>query len=180
MSRRFGRPYAQALLQTAGDDDAAKTVRADLGEFAEAAQKVPGIHTMAASPAIPIEVKESVLGEICEKLEIGTLATTFLHLLMKNYRLIRLGEILEAVDQILNRRFGVVVAEVVSAQALDEGRQHRLEEVLGRLLDQQVDLTTKTDPKLLGGFVARIGSYRYDASLNGQLSRLASSLAQHG
>lgn len=178
MSRRFTRPYAQALLQTAGSDDAAKVVRADLGEFAEAAQTIPGINTMAANPAIPIEVKERLLREICEKLEIGRLATTFLHLLMKNYRLTHLEQVLETVDQILNRRFGVVVAEVTSAQALDEGRQHRLEEVLARLFEQQVDLTVKTDPKLLGGFVARIGSYRYDASLNGQLNRLASSLAQ--
>ena len=180
MSRRFTRPYAQALLQAAANDDAAKAVRADLGEFAQAARKIPGINTMAASPAIPIEVKESVLGEICRKLELGALAATFLHVLMKNYRLVHVEEVLETVDQILNRRFGVVVAEVVSAQALDEGRRQRLEDVLGRLLDQQVDLTTKTDPKLLGGFVARIGSYRYDASLDGQLSRLASSLAQHG
>ena len=97
---------------------------------------------------------------------------------MKNYRLIHLEPILESLDQILNRRLGVVTAEVTCAQPLDEDRRARLQAVLARALQQDVELTLRTDPKLLGGFVARIGSYRYDASVDGQLNRLAASLLQ--
>ena len=178
MSRRFARPYAKALLATAGRDDAAKEVRDELGLFAQAAAQVPGLNKMASSPAIPAEVKEGVLTEVCRMLEIGRLGESFLSLLMKNYRLIHLEAILESLDQILNRRLGVVTAEVTSAQPLDEDRRARLGKVLSGILQQDVDLSLRTDPKLLGGFVARIGSYRYDASVDGQLSRLATSLVQ--
>ena len=100
------------------------------------------------------------------------------NLLMKNCRLVHLDTVIEAIDQMLNRRLGVVVAEVTSAQTLGEEQRSRLQAVLGRVLGQKIDLTVKTDPRLLGGFVARIGSYRYDASLDGQLGRLAGKLAQ--
>ena len=178
MSRRFARPYAKALLATAAGDDAAKDVRRQLRLFVEAAEQVPGLNKMASNPAIPAEVKERVLAEVCGILELERLARSFLLLLMKNYRLIHLEAILEAFDQILNRRLGVVTAEVTSAQPLDEDRRVRLQAVLARILQQDVELTLRTDPKLLGGFVARIGSYRYDASVDGQLGRLAASLLQ--
>ena len=178
MSHRFSRPYAQALLASAGSNDSARTVRAELGRFAEAARVIPDLNKMAGSPAIPVEAKERILAEVCQQLAVGNLAKSFLTLLMKNYRLVHLETVLETLDQILNRRLGVVTAEVTTAQALDESRRCRLEEVLRKILQQQVELTLKTDSKLLAGFVARIGSYRYDASLDGQLRRLAGSLAQ--
>jgi F-type H+-transporting ATPase subunit delta len=178
MSNRFARPYAKALLATAASDEAAKEVRRQLRHFAEAVTQVPQLTKMASSPAIPIEVKEEVLTEICGMFELERLAKSFLTLLMKNYRLIHLEAILESLDQILNRRLGVVTAEVTSAQPLDDDRRARLEAVLRKVLQQDVELTLRTDPKLLGGFVARIGSYRYDASVDGQLNRLAASLVQ--
>ena len=176
MSRRFARPYAKAVLRTAGSDDAAKAVRTELQRYLEVAAASPELGKMSASPAVPLEVKQKILAEICQMLEIGALSKSLLDLLMKNYRLIHLDAVLTAIDQLLNRRLGVVVAEVTSAKALDEDQRERLGVVLRKILDQEIDLTLKTDPKLLGGFVARIGSYRYDASLVGQLDRLAGSL----
>jgi len=177
MSRRFTRPYAQALLSSAGNDVKAQAVRAELALYAEAAGQIPDLDRMAASPAIPLEVKERILAEVCQKLDIGKLGHSLLALLMRNFRLVHLGAVLEAIDQILNRRLGIVVAEVTSAQPLGDEQRDRLQNVLARILDQRVDLTLKTDPKLLGGFIARIGSYRYDASLEGQLDRLADTMA---
>jgi len=180
MSQRFARPYARALIASTRNDDAALEVRAQLERFAAAARAVPDLGKMAASPAIPLEVKESILAQVCELLEIEDLPRSFLALLMKNYRLVHLEAVLETLDGILNRRLGVVTAEVTTAHALDDDQRDRLESVLARMLHQRVELTLKTDPALLGGFVARVGSYRYDASVDGQLSRLAGALAQDG
>ncbi len=178
MSRRFTRPYAQALLSSAGNDVEAQAIRSELARYAEAAAQIPDLDRMAANPAVPLAVKERILAEVCQRLDIGNLGHSFLTLLMKNFRLVHLGVVLEAIDRILNRRLGIVVAEVTSAQPLGDEQRDRLQNVLAGILDQHVDLTLKTDPKLLGGFVARIGSYRYDASVEGQLGRLASALAQ--
>jgi len=176
MSRRFARSYAKALLANLTGDAAAKSARNDLARFAEALGAVPALGRMSMSPSVPPSVKASILDTVCEKLEVGASARGLLQLLVRNFRLPHLAEVIAALDDALNQRAGIVTAEVTAARPLDAEQLQRLEQVLAKALDRKVDLSLRTDPKLLAGFVARIGSQRYDASLSGQLDRLASRL----
>ena len=87
---------------------------------------------------------------------------------------------LSVVDELLDRRLGKVKARVSSAAPLDESQSRRLREVLERKLGKDVDVEISVDPTLLGGFVAQVGSDRYDVSLRGQLNRLEASMAEDG
>ncbi|MEE2776236.1 MAG: ATP synthase F1 subunit delta [Acidobacteriota bacterium] len=178
MSQRFARPYATATLDAAKSIEAGQAVLAELQRFVDATREVPAILRMAANPAVPREVKETVLTQISSILELGPLAKSLLDVLLRNYRLVHVEAIAEATEEILNRRSGVVTAQVTTAQAVDEEQEARLRRVLEDILEQKVLMTTSTSPDLLAGFVARIGSRRYDASLSGQLQRLASSLSE--
>ena len=180
MSRRFSTPYAKALLDTAGTTERAIAARDELERFVEATRSFPAILQMASNPGVPPRVKEEVLGQISDRLEIGPLTRSLLVLLTKNYRLSQVSAVLGAVDRILDRRLGVVRAEVRTAHPLNADQEQRLRTVLERMLDKKVKLELDLDPKLLAGFVARIGSRRYDASLNGQIDRLAATLAEGG
>jgi F-type H+-transporting ATPase subunit delta len=133
---------------------------------------------MAQNPAVPRRVKEDVLRQIGARLEIGPLVASLLDLLTRNYRLSHIDAVLDAVDRILDRRLGVVRAEVRTAHPLSAEQERRLRVVLETKLAQQVKLELGLEPGLLAGFVARIGSRRYDASLDGQIDRLAATLAE--
>ena len=102
----------------------------------------------------------------------------FVDLLLENYRLVHLSGILEVVDELIDRRLGVVRARVTSAATLEEDQQRRLASALEEKLGQTVDLRVAVDEDLLGGFVALVGSERYDASVRGQLERLGAALAE--
>jgi F-type H+-transporting ATPase subunit delta len=180
MSRRFARPYAKALLETAGTTERAVAARGELARFVEAAQRVPAVKKMAMNPAVPRRVKDEVLREINRRLEIGPLVGSLLELLQRNYRLAHVDAVLEAIDDVLDRRLGVVSASVTAAHALTAEQVERLRAALESMLEQRVKLKVELDPTLLGGFVARIGSRRYDASLDGQIQRLATTLAEGG
>ncbi len=54
----------------------------------------------------------------------------------------------------------------------------RLAARLGQSLGKQVVLEETVDRSLLGGFVARVGSYVLDSSLDGQLRRMHERLAR--
>ena len=177
MSRRFARPYAKALLDGAGTTENAVRARDELALFVDAARRVPEIKKMASNPAVPRRVKEEVLREIAARLGIGPLVRSLIELLERNYRLTQVDEVLDAVDLILDRRLGVVRAEVTTAHPLTDEQERRLRSTLESMLEQKVKLTLGLDPKLIAGFVARVGSLRYDASLNGQIERLAQTLA---
>jgi len=178
MSARISRPYAKAFLAAAGGLDEGTAARDDLARLAEACRQVPEIIRMAANPGVARAVKESALEAIGGELRLGPLTQNLFDLLVKNYRLVHLELVLASVNEILDRRSGVVTAEITAARPLNEAQETRLRSVLERLLRQQVRLTLAENPELLGGFVARIGSRRYDASLNGQLNRLATAMAQ--
>ena len=178
MSRRFARPYAKAVLDAAGTTDRAVAVRDELARFVDTMGAVPAIEKMASNPAVPRRVKQEVLGEIATRLGLGLLVRSLIELLERNYRLTQIDEVLDTVDQILDRRLGVVRATVTTAHPISTEQERRLRAKLESMLSQQVKLTVNQDPKLIAGFVARIGSERYDASLNGQIERLADTLAE--
>ena len=119
MSRRFARPYAKALLDSAGTTESAVRARDELARFVDAARRVPEIKKMASNPAVPRRVKEEVLREIAARLAIGPLVRSLIELLERNYRLTQVDEVLDTVDQILDRRLGVVRAEVTTAHPSD-------------------------------------------------------------
>lgn len=178
MIRRFARPYAQALIKAAGTLDAAQALRDELRSFRDAMAAVPGIAKMATNPAVPMERKSAIVGEIASHLGVQGLAERFLLLLLDNYRLQHLPTVLDALETELNRRLGVATAEVTTAQPVEDGETERLREVLVKMLDRKVELKLSVDPDLIAGFRARVGSILYDASLRGQLDRLADRLAE--
>jgi F-type H+-transporting ATPase subunit delta len=175
--RRFARPFAEALLSAAGSTEAAVEARDRLRRFAEAMDLEPRLAKVAANPAIPLATKTSIVDAVAEELGLDALGRRFLHALATRYKLARLAEILEGVDELLNRRLGIVVAEVEVAQALSSDEQDRLRETLEQKLDRKVELEVTVHPELLAGFVVKTGSELFDASVRGQLTRLTQQLA---
>ncbi len=178
MIRRFARPYAQALIKVAGSLDEVQELRDQLRGFRDAMDAVPGIARMAANPSVPMDHKRHIVREIGGRIGLDDLAERFVLLLLDNYRLQRLPAVLEALEAEVNRRLGVATAEVTTAQPIGDQDAERLSAVLAKKLDQRVEVKLSVDPDLIAGFRARVGSTLYDASLRGQLDRLAERLAE--
>jgi len=177
MIRRFARPYAQAVLASAASLEEAQTVRDQVRLFRDAMGAVPGIAKMSANPAVPMDAKRSVVRKVAAHLGVKGLAERLVLLLLENYRLQHLPMVLEALEAEVNRRLGVATAEVTTAQPIEDDEAAKLRDVLGRMLDREVHVQLAVDPDLIAGFRARVGSTLYDASLRGQLDRLAQRLA---
>ena len=175
---RLARPYAQALIGAAGSLDEAETIQSELSEFLEMTQQVPALATMAVSPSVPIEAKQKVLEAVADAASFLPLTRRFLNALLTRHRLGYLGEILAGLTEMVNAERGVVVATVQSAEPLSGDASQRLASVLASRLGKQVELDLNVNPKLLAGFVVRIGSNYYDASVKGQLDRLTADLAR--
>jgi len=171
------RPYAQVLLRTAGSLEQARELRRELGIVAQAMVQVPRLSSMAANPSIPVDAKERVLEGVAKSLDLSPNTARFLRLLLAHFRLHQLAEVLEALDLLMDKEGGIVRAQVQAAQPVDASQRDRLQKVLERVTGGKVDLSIQVNDALLAGFVARIGSQLYDASLKGQLERLASRLA---
>ncbi|REJ83895.1 MAG: ATP synthase F1 subunit delta [Acidobacteria bacterium] len=177
MIRKFANPYAKAALALAPSDEEASRLLADLERFVAAMEQVPQIAAMASNPAVPVEKKVAIVEEIGRSLAISNLALRLLRLLTQNYRLVHVGDVAGAVARMVKQRLGIVAAQVTSAVPLDPAQADRLRSVLEGALGKKVELEVTVEPDLLGGFVAQVGSRRYDVSLRGQLRRMAEEMA---
>jgi F-type H+-transporting ATPase subunit delta len=66
----------------------------------------------------------------------------------------------------------VVRAEVTTAAPIEEARVEAIQRGLAKLSGRAVTMSTRIDPSIIGGVVARIGSTVYDGSVTRQLARM--------
>ena len=175
--RSFARPYARAALAVAGSTEAGVAVRDELAAFAAALRDSRELAGAFTNPAVPLDVKGRVLDQVAERMGLGTLTGRLLHALATRHRLGRLDEVVAALTERLNQRLGVAVAEVTTAEALGEEERRDLQRVLEGRTGKKLEMRLTVEPALLAGFVARVGSQRFDGSLRGQLERLGKELA---
>ena len=88
-----------------------------------------------------------------------------------------LAEINRQFAQELDRRTGVVTAEVTTARPVPEAEREALRARLGQLTGRSVRLQFAMDEDLIGGVVTRIGSTVYDGSVRTQLEQLKQRIA---
>jgi F-type H+-transporting ATPase subunit delta len=175
--RRIARPYAKALLAVAGSVEQAAVVRDQLAGFQATLAGSAQATAFFANPALPLEAKRRVLGELAGKLHLLPLSSRLLQALLSRHRLGRLDEVVAGLTEAIQQRQGVAVAEVTTADPLEGDERAKLVAVLERKVGKRLQLREHVDPALLAGFVARVESQLFDGSLRGQLDRLTKELA---
>lgn len=162
------------LVPSHADADA---LLAELRAFEKARRGSTQLAELYANPSIDTQAKAEVTKTIASKLQIGALGARFLEVLVRNHRINDLGPILEGWKEMLNAAGGIAHAVVRSAHALNDEERQRLQAALERRFGRTIDLELSTDPSLLGGFVAQVGSEIHDASVLGQINKFRTLLA---
>lgn len=172
MAAGFTRPYVDALLSVAGSTQAVEALLPDLDGFARALGAAPDLREVLRNPAVDRATKSALLGAVATRLATGPLATRLLEVLLANRRLPRLGDVIAAIRERLDREQNVMEARVRSARPLGDEEAETLRRALEERTRRTVRLVSQVEPSLLGGFVVRIGSEVYDASLDTRLRRV--------
>jgi F-type H+-transporting ATPase subunit delta len=168
--------YAQAVFELARDTGALEALEADFAAFDAAWKESAELRAAARSPLIDPEDKSRALVAVAEKLGLSELGRNLVGVVAKNRRAAELPAIAGAFRTRLARHRGSRRIEIVSAKPLAPGEQNSIVEALGKSLGQKVDAETRVDESLIGGFVVRMGSRQFDASVKAKLDALALTL----
>ena len=177
MIRRFARPYARAIMDAAGSPQKANELRGELMRFESALRGSTELRELYLNPAIEEAKKIEITNALARKMKMSDLAMKALEVLVRFHRINDIDAILAALAAYVNRELGVAVAEVRSAKSLGADEIQQLAETLSKKVGRRVELDIKTDPQLLGGFVVKIGSEIWDASVIGKINKFRESLA---
>ena len=163
-------------MDAAGSPQKANELRGELIQFAKALRSSPELRDLYANP-VDEATKLTITNQLAKKMKMSDLGIRTLEVLVKHNRINDIDAINDALKAYVNAALGVAVATVRSAKPLGPHEIQELAETLSKKVGKKVELDIRTDPKLLGGFVVKIGSEIWDASVIGKINKFRESLA---
>ncbi len=165
--------YARALLDVALTERAdVNAIDAQLAATADLFNQHETLRKVLLMPSVPVPRKAALMTELLDKMAVLPLVKKTLLLLVENDRLVLIPDVAEAFRQRLLDMRNVVRADVTTADALPPERLAAIQGSLAAATGRTVELTSRVDPSIVGGMVARIGSTVYDASIVNHLKRI--------
>ncbi len=170
--------YAKALFDVTLKEGGLEQAERDLSAFADLFEKNVELKKALVNPAIPVTAKRRVMDELIARAKLLGPLAKLLALLADRDRLELLPELAAAYRDRLMEHQNVVRAEIVTAAPIGEDRIASMQKQLAGVTGSTVTMTSRVDPAILGGVVAKIGSTVYDGSIAAQLAKLKETLTQ--
>jgi len=171
--------YAKALLDVAIKEADPVKVEEDLAAFGDLFARHDDLRRSLTNPVVPVQAKRAVIDQLVARVQPSSPVAKLMHLLADRDRLELLPDLLAAYRERLMEHQKVVRAEVVSAVPIPQDRAAALRQKLAALTGRDVKLSTRVDPSILGGLVARVGTVVYDGSIATQLSKVKERLSEN-
>lgn len=170
----IARPYAQAAFALAQEESNLKNWSDMLQSIAAVAVN-DDMQALIGNPEVDNQTLIGIFIDICGE-TLNEKGKNFIRVLADNKRLNVLPEIAEQYEQQRAEAESTVEAEVTSAFPMSDAQQQQLIAALKQRLGREVTLVTKTDNSIIGGAIVRAGDLVIDASVTGQLEKLAHTL----
>jgi F-type H+-transporting ATPase subunit delta len=171
--RAVFKPYARALHDLAKERQQTEAVARDLQAMVDVVEGDAELRDFLASPWVATAAKRAAALEIAARLELTPLVRDFVGLVARGGRAQHLAAIATTFRDMVDDDLGRVRARVRTRLPLTDAERDALRTRLGTAMGgKQVIMSEEVDDYLLGGFVAEIGTYIVDGSLDGQLSRI--------
>jgi F-type H+-transporting ATPase subunit delta len=171
---RIATRYAKSLIDLAVEQQKLEPVYNDMQMLQSAVQN-RDLMLLLKSPIVHSDKKIAAVDAIFKgKMDALTLA--YMHLLIEKGREMYLPEIAREFVHQYKVLKHITTVRVTSAAPLSEDVMAALRSKLleSRFTSDQLEVETRIDPKLIGGFVVEFEDKRYDASVLNKLSELKS------
>ena len=171
-----GRRYAEAAFELATRDKAVDAWQRDLAFAAELARD-ERVARAADSPAVPVAERRKMVRRLLAS-RVSPFALNLALLAAERGRFAVLPDVSVEYDALVRKSRGIIAATVTTPTPLSKQELAAVKKRVEQLAGAHVELSTATDPSLLGGLRVRIGDRQIDASVSGRLERLRARLVQ--
>lgn len=185
----FARAYARALYDLASERGQVDAIGRELDAVVDLVAREPALRAFFARPWVAAATKRAVAREVAARAGLAALTRDFVALVARQGRAEHLEVIAAAYRRQGDEAQGRVRARVRTAVPLAADERQALRDRLAAALRGRgttapgggapdVVLEEEVDPAMLGGFVAEVGTFVVDGSLDGQLAQLRTRLAR--
>ena len=168
--------YAKALVDIGTEQNSLEKYGDELANLVGMIRESKDFRELLVNPVFTKEDKKRIAGEILERAGTDRMVINFVNVLIDRKRIDQLETIEKAYREEVDQIRGITRGEVTSAEAITEEELDRVTDALSKITGKQVLVTTKVDPYLIGGLVARVGDMVFDGTIRTQLNQLKESL----
>ena len=168
--------YARSLFEVASEQGKLDIVKQQLGEFADALHEYRELAVFFFSPYFSAEEKKDGLHRAVEGAD--PVVLNFLEALIERHRMPAIYRIRTEFEVLYDKTNKLLPVTVTSAIELDTATIESLGKRIGEQTGNEIELTSKVDPEILGGIVLRVGNFIMDASIRTRLEQLRREVAQ--
>lgn len=172
---QIAKKYSRAIISAIDLSEIPKVIGEFKG-FSGLLEKNRQLKLLFAGQIFSDEEKDKAFNALAPRMKLSQHAAKFIRLFILQGHLPALREIIIAAINAYNEKQKKATAVVVSPVKLDTRYAERLRNALRTLTQREIELESRVDPSLLGGFIVRVGSTIYDSSLRGQMRLLRAEL----
>jgi len=168
--------YAKSLIDLAQDEKALEEIRKDMELFTQTLRANSQLQAVLANPIVAHDKKIKILEAIFGG-KVHKVTDSFFKIMINKSRSQVLYETAKEFINQYNVIKNITRAYVTSATPLSEENKKQITAELMTATGGTIELHTKVDHKLIGGFVLKIGDLQVDTSLSTSLKKLKSDFA---
>jgi len=176
----LARRYARALFGLANSAPQRDKFAKDMDGIADllGQKDVQGTSLLVilSTDRFPSEQRGKLLDSLCRRVGADPMVVKFLQYTLERGRIEGTVAIARSFRRMVDDAAGRVNAEITSAAPLAPDAVAKIKGALEKATGKQVIATTAVDPELIGGVVAKVGSFVIDGSVRASLSSLRTAL----
>ena len=164
--------YASALYDLAAEKKLVDPVLDDLTNLKNILKDNKELSLVVKSPLITSIDKLNIFESLLKKINANELTSTFLKVIEKNKRFSNLASIITQFMNINSQKRGDVLADITSADELNDDQKNNITNQLKSILGDKLSLSFDVDKNIMGGLIVKVGSKMIDTSLANKINKL--------
>lgn len=167
----LARRYAKALFDLTVEKGNLEEVNADMSLIAQVIRENKDLYQALASPIIKAATKKHIVRGIFEG-KVNPLTLSFMDILICKGREIHVQTIALQFNDLYLDHKNIIIASITTASPIDKNLEQKIIQILAGETKKTIQIVSKIDPNIIGGFVLNMDDYQYDASIKKIIARL--------
>jgi ATP synthase, F1 delta subunit len=169
--------YARALYALAVEKGIEQQVYNEMQILSQAFLEVADLSKTLANPMHTVEEKLSLLTTASGS-DISSLLSDFFRFVIKKGREEFMIFIAMSYQDYYRAKQHIVVGKITSTLPLKEESLEKVRQLVKNNFDSTIDLSTKVDPSIIGGFILEVNNFRMDSSIKTELQNIQKELVR--
>ena len=168
--------YARSILALAKKENALEEYRKNLKEIQTILNGSEKLVLLLQDSRIPSNKKIQMLKNIFANLKLSKNIYNLLQVLVVNNRFVIFNEMFLIFEDLYRKEKNSLVVQVITSEGLKNEDKVKIQSKLQDKFNCEVEIEVKADKSILGGVIARVGSYLFDGSVRNFLTRIKNNI----